>query len=94
MLFFVVRINNFWGDISDISDVLNQNTGVQVASKAINEMMPVILEAASKSEELRRKLFQVNFHGTVSGQCTVTLVYHKNLDTVAASWTVLAQALR
>ncbi len=51
-----------------------------VASKAINELMPQVLEAINDSEVLRRKCFQIEFLNTLQGDMLVTLIYHKPLE--------------
>ncbi|MGH1440701.1 MAG: tRNA (uridine(54)-C5)-methyltransferase TrmA [Cellvibrionaceae bacterium] len=57
-----------------------------IASKAINELMPLLLEAINGNELLRKKCFQVEFLNTLSGDMLVTLIYHKalNEDWIAA----------
>lgn len=50
------------------------------ASELINELMPVLLEHLKPCESLRRKLFQVDFLSTLSGQVIVSLLYHRQLD--------------
>ncbi|WNK19383.1 tRNA (uridine(54)-C5)-methyltransferase TrmA [Halomonas piscis] len=61
-----------------------------VASEAINALMPRLREAFLASETLRRKLFQVEFLTTLSGEALVTLVYHRPLDD---AWQAEARAL-
>jgi tRNA (uracil-5-)-methyltransferase len=61
-----------------------------VASEAINALMPQLREAFLASETLRRKLFQIEFLTTLSGEALVTLVYHRPLDDV---WEAEARAL-
>lgn len=61
-----------------------------VASESINALMPRLREAFLASNELRRKLFQVEFLTTLSGEALVTLVYHRPLE---ASWEQEARAL-
>ncbi|QJQ95719.1 MULTISPECIES: tRNA (uridine(54)-C5)-methyltransferase TrmA [Halomonadaceae] len=51
-----------------------------VASRRINELMPQLIEAIRDKPTLRRKLFQVEFLTTLSGEALVTLVYHRPLD--------------
>ena len=46
-----------------------------VASAQINELMPKLREAFLASDELRRRLFQVEFLTTLSGEALVTLIY-------------------
>lgn len=51
-----------------------------VASQRINELMPRLREALLESDVLRRRLFQVEFLTTLSGEALVTLIYHRPLD--------------
>ncbi|QEM81128.1 tRNA (uridine(54)-C5)-methyltransferase TrmA [Halomonas binhaiensis] len=51
-----------------------------VASQRINALMPALLDAIRDNPVLRRKLFQVEFLTTLSGEALVTLVYHRPLD--------------
>jgi len=53
------------------------------------EMMP-LREALQGSTELRRRLFQVEFLSTLSGELLITLIYHRPLDD---TWRAAAQAL-
>ena len=50
----------------------------------------------SRGGPLRRKLFQANFHTTLSGECIVTLIYHRNLggEAEGAAWEAAAELLR
>ncbi|WP_148254363.1 tRNA (uridine(54)-C5)-methyltransferase TrmA [Aidingimonas lacisalsi] len=51
-----------------------------VASHRINGMMPRLLDALRGNSVLRRKLFQVEFLTTLSGEMLITLIYHRQLD--------------
>lgn len=51
-----------------------------IASQRINELMPILRAELLQSETLRRRLFQVEFLTTLSGDALVTLVYHRALD--------------
>lgn len=51
-----------------------------IASRDINDLMPVLLNALKKSAILKEKLFQIDFLNTLYGQMLVTLIYHKKLD--------------
>lgn len=51
-----------------------------VASRAINDLMPPLLDALKRSELTKHKLYQIEFLSTLSGQMLVTLIYHKKLD--------------
>lgn len=51
-----------------------------VAAKVINAIMPRLLASIHASPVLRRKLFQVEFLSTLTGDLLVTLVYHKPLN--------------
>lgn len=61
-----------------------------VASERINQLMPQLREACLQSDELRRRLFQVEFLTTLSGEALVTLVYHRPLG---SEWESEARAL-
>ncbi|MFW7526012.1 tRNA (uridine(54)-C5)-methyltransferase TrmA [Vibrio ostreicida] len=61
------------------------------ASRLINDIMPRLLEAIKDNESLRRKLFQVDFLSTLSGEILVSLLYHRQLD---EQWTEHAKALK
>jgi tRNA (uracil-5-)-methyltransferase len=62
-----------------------------VASELINHLMHHVMTAVRSSHMLRHKLFQANFHTTLSGQAMITLIYHKKLDD---AWTQEAKQLR
>ncbi len=51
-----------------------------VASKLINQAMVGLIAAIKDNELLRRKLFQVDFLSTLSGELLISLLYHKPLD--------------
>lgn len=51
-----------------------------VGAKMINDLMPPLLEAINGSEILRKRLFQVEFLTTLSGEALITLIYHKPLE--------------
>lgn len=50
------------------------------ASKLINEVMEDLLQLLKESEVARRKLFQIDYLSTLSGEIVVSLLYHKALD--------------
>lgn len=50
------------------------------ASLLINQAMPRLLDAIRDNQLLRRKLFQVDFLSTLSGELLISLLYHKQLD--------------
>ena len=88
-----------WHDGDDMYYVMfNPNSRDQyrvdqfpIASSLINELMPLILEQIKDNFILRRKLFQVDFLTTLSGEVLVTLIYHRQLDN---EWTEHARELR
>ena len=61
------------------------------ASRLINAVMPILIEKLAADRVLRRKLFQVDFLSTLSGELLVTLLYHRKID---AEWEAAATALR
>ena len=50
-----------------------------IAAGRIQQAMPLLLEQVKVSQELRNKLFQVEFLATLSGQLLITLIYHRRL---------------
>ncbi len=60
------------------------------AAEPIARRMPLLRERLQASEPLRRKIFQVEFLATLAGECIVSLVYHRPLDT---AWEAAARAL-
>ncbi len=62
-----------------------------VGSNKINELMPPLLEAINADELLRKRLFQVEFLTTKSGDALITLIYHKPLND---EWQTAALALK
>lgn len=61
------------------------------ASELINRLMPALLEALRSDPVLRRKLFQIDYLSTLSGEIVVSLLYHKALN---EEWQQQASALR
>lgn len=57
----------------------------------MNELMPAIMKAVHEKPILKEKLYQVNFHTTLSGEAMVTLIYHKKLGD---NWKAAAEDLR
>jgi tRNA (uracil-5-)-methyltransferase len=51
-----------------------------IASERIQRAMPQLLELLRDSTSLRKKLFQVEFLSTLSGELLITLIYHRALD--------------
>ncbi|MFX3916344.1 hypothetical protein ACJBW5_10475, partial [Streptococcus suis] len=61
------------------------------ASRLINDLMPLLIDAMKGNDTLRRKLFQVDFLSTLSGEVLVSLLYHRQLD---EKWIAAAKALK
>lgn len=61
------------------------------ASRLINDLMPLLMDAMKGSPILRHKLFQVDFLSTLSGEILVSLLYHRQLS---EEWITVAQALK
>lgn len=66
-------------------------TTFTVGSVLMNELMPAIMESVHQKPILKEKLYQVNFHTTLSGEAMVTLIYHKKLND---EWKAAAEDLR
>lgn len=62
-----------------------------IGSERINELMPKLLAAVNADEILRKRLFQVEFLTTLSGEALITLVYHKALNDI---WMESAKTLQ
>ncbi|MBY6187839.1 tRNA (uridine(54)-C5)-methyltransferase TrmA [Marinobacter hydrocarbonoclasticus] len=77
-----------WHDGDDLNYIMFDQTRqekVEVmqylpASAVINEYMPKLIEALKPDPVLRRKLFQVDFLSTLSGELVISLLYHRQLD--------------
>jgi len=54
------------------------------ASKLINDVMADLLLLLKQNETARRKLFQIDYLATLSGEIIASLLYHKELD---ETWT-------
>ncbi|GHA61662.1 tRNA (uridine(54)-C5)-methyltransferase TrmA [Photobacterium aphoticum] len=61
------------------------------ASRLINDMMPLLVDAIKPIKALRHKLFQVDFLSTLSGEILVSMLYHRQLDD---AWVAEATALK
>ena len=61
-----------------------------IGCEQIQQLMPVLREKLSRSDTLRRKLFQVEFLSTLAGDTLVTLIYHRKL---LADWEASASEL-
>lgn len=62
-----------------------------IASKLINQMMQALLAEIKGNETLTRKLFQVDYLSTLSGEIAVSMLYHKTLND---EWIAQAKALK
>ncbi|MDO8343218.1 MAG: tRNA (uridine(54)-C5)-methyltransferase TrmA [Cellvibrio sp.] len=62
-----------------------------VGSALMNQLMPRVLQEINSDDLLRRKLYQVDFLTTQSGEALVTLIYHKPLD---EAWIATAKLLK
>lgn len=62
-----------------------------VGAPRINELMPILLRHLHADQELSRRLFQVEFLSTLSGEILITLIYHRKLD---ENWQLAAQQLQ
>lgn len=60
-------------------------------SRLINQLMPLLLEGLRPHPVLRRKLFQIDYLSTQSGQIIVSLLYHRKLE---AEWQQAAEVLQ
>ncbi len=88
-----------WHDGDDFYYVMfNQETkekyrvdAFPAAAEVINELMPLMIEAVLADQELKRRLFQIDYLASLSGQVVISLLYHRQLTD---EWEVAARALR
>lgn len=62
-----------------------------VGSKLMNDLMAAVRKEFLACDLIKTKLYQVNFHTTLSGQAMVTLVYHRQLSD---EWTAAATEMK
>ncbi|WP_026376845.1 tRNA (uridine(54)-C5)-methyltransferase TrmA [Aestuariibacter salexigens] len=87
-----------WHDGDDLYHIMfDQNTKQKyrvdqfpIASTLINQVMSSLLDRVRMIPVLRRKLFQIDYLSTLSGEIVVSLLYHKPLDD---EWQQAAEAL-
>ncbi|MCL2160686.1 MAG: tRNA (uridine(54)-C5)-methyltransferase TrmA [Betaproteobacteria bacterium] len=60
------------------------------AADSIRSLMPKLRARLQTEENLRRRIFQVEFLATLKGETLVSLIYHRRLD---AEWEAAAQAI-
>ena len=88
-----------WHEGDDLYHIVfNQETKERVrvdqfpsASQLINDMMLALMSELRGNQVLRRKLFQIDYLSTLSGQIVVSLLYHRQLDD---EWINEAKALK
>ncbi|RLM26655.1 tRNA (uridine(54)-C5)-methyltransferase TrmA [Brenneria alni] len=88
-----------WHDGDDIYHIMfDQQTKQRIrvdcfpaASELINQLMPVLIASLRHNPILRRKLFQIDYLSTLSGEMAVSLLYHRALDD---EWRQHAETLR
>lgn len=88
-----------WHDGDDLHHVMFDQTTKQKyqvnhfppASKLINDVMHDLISLIKSSEIARRKLFQVDYLATTSGEIVASLLYHKSLDD---NWSAEMQTIR
>mgnify|MGYP000085157058 CR=1 FL=1 len=88
-----------WHDGDDLFHIMfNKETKEKVridhfppASQLIDQVMKSLIEELKPNETLRRKLFQIDYLSTLSGEILVSLLYHKQLD---EDWIAEAKALK
>ncbi|WP_027856895.1 tRNA (uridine(54)-C5)-methyltransferase TrmA [Marinobacterium jannaschii] len=62
-----------------------------MVSERIHDVMFALLDEIRPNEQLRRRLFQVDFLSTLSGELLVSLLYHR---AIGEEWAVEARKLR
>ncbi|MCH4247453.1 MAG: tRNA (uridine(54)-C5)-methyltransferase TrmA [Acinetobacter populi] len=51
-----------------------------IADQSINDLMPKLLQAIKNIPILAKRLFEIDFLATLSGEMLVSLIYHRKLD--------------
>lgn len=88
-----------WHDNGDLYHIMFDQATKQryrvdefpIASHLINRMMKALLAEIKGNEVLTRKLFQIDYLSTLSGQIVVSMLYHKKLDEM---WETQAKMLK
>ena len=88
-----------WHEGEDLFHIMfNKDTKQKVridhfppASSLIDTVMADLIEQLKPNDVLRRKLFQIDYLSTLSGEILVSLLYHKQLDDV---WIEQAKMLK
>lgn len=88
-----------WHDNGDLYHIMFDKESKQryrvdqfpIASQLINRMMTVLLAEIKGNELLTRKLFQIDYLSTLSGQIAVSMLYHKPLTD---EWIAQAKLLK
>jgi tRNA (uracil-5-)-methyltransferase len=88
-----------WHDKDDLYHIIfDQQTRDRIrvdqfpaAGELINQLMPKMIAAIRCNDVLRRKLFQIDYLSTLSGQAVISLLYHRKLD---ETWQRAAEGLR
>ena len=63
----------------------------QIVSSQIQELMPKLLNKLQNDEDMRFKLYAVEFLGSTTNDMLVTIIYHKKLD---ETWEKKAKAIQ
>lgn len=87
-----------WHDEGDLYHIMfNQETKqcyrvdeFPIANQLINRMMKVLLAEIKGNDLLTRKLFQIDYLSTLSGEIAVSMLYHKKLS---EEWQAQAELL-
>jgi len=66
-------------------------TNFPIASEAIVSLMPTLLQRINETPILKRRLFQLEYLDTLSGDMLVTMIYHRPLD---EEWLATAKLLK
>ncbi len=53
---------------------------LNIAAKPIQKIMPLLLQEINKYNEIKEKLYQINFRSNSLNQVTVSLIYHKQVN--------------
>jgi tRNA (uracil-5-)-methyltransferase len=69
-------------------------TSFSKASNVIQKVMPELLNEINNSNSIRDKLFQINFRSNKNNNVMVTLIYHKNVESLVDKINAISKKLK
>tara|TARA_B100001769_G_scaffold271726_1_gene265005 strand:+ start:321 stop:1169 length:849 start_codon:yes stop_codon:yes gene_type:complete len=68
-------------------------TSFSNASNTIQKVMPKLLNEINNSNSIKDKLFQINFRSNKNNKVMVTLIYHKNVESLVDKIKIISKKL-